>query len=193
MLGIREEKWGFRVLVPSLVAPWPRAPLSQAPSSRSSPRNCLPPPPPLLLVPHPSQARLETRLLELFPQHRRGWSDFDAHFEAAGLTELVEYNKKKRHDQHCRVGCFLPAFSSFRGVGSGLGQHPGLKGVVWAAVWRSGSRLPTHLPPQCTSLLPQEEPHYSTSLCVHILCAHTCLTPSPHPAAPPPTCWPPRS
>lgn len=39
------------------------------------------------------------------PAHpqKRTWSDFEAHFEAAGLTDLVAYNKKKLYEVHCQV------------------------------------------------------------------------------------------
>lgn len=46
------------------------------------------------------RAKLENRLLEFFPQQRRSWTEFDAHFEAAGLGELVAYNKRKLYDAH---------------------------------------------------------------------------------------------
>ena len=36
-----------------------------------------------------------------FPQ-KRNWADFDAHFEAAGLPQLVEYTKKKLYEVHGR-------------------------------------------------------------------------------------------
>ena len=47
------------------------------------------------------RARLEGRLLEFFPQQRRAWAEFDAHFEAAGLPGLVEYNRRKRYESRC--------------------------------------------------------------------------------------------
>jgi hypothetical protein len=70
--------------------------------------NYLPSPSPWPLPPpHPMQSlvellrksKLEGRMLELFPPHKRTWEDFNAHFEAAGLQNLVEYNKKKRYDE----------------------------------------------------------------------------------------------
>jgi hypothetical protein len=48
------------------------------------------------------KARLHERLLEFFPQQRRDWAQFEEHFVAAGLPELVEYNKKKLYDAHCQ-------------------------------------------------------------------------------------------
>jgi hypothetical protein len=48
------------------------------------------------------KAKLDARLLEFFPQQKRTWSDFEAHFEAAGLTDLVAYNKRKLYDVHCQ-------------------------------------------------------------------------------------------
>lgn len=48
------------------------------------------------------KARLNERLLEFFPQQRRTWADFEEHFVAAGLPQLVEYNKKKLYDMYCQ-------------------------------------------------------------------------------------------
>jgi hypothetical protein len=42
------------------------------------------------------KARMSDRLLELFPQQRRSWDAFEAHFAAAGLPALVEHTKRKR-------------------------------------------------------------------------------------------------
>lgn len=47
------------------------------------------------------KSKLDSRLLELFPQQKRSWAEFDSHFEAAGLEDLVEHNKKKRHENYC--------------------------------------------------------------------------------------------
>lgn len=35
---------------------------------------------------------------------KRSWQDFESHFEAAGLTDLVAYNAKKLHEAHCQAG-----------------------------------------------------------------------------------------
>lgn len=48
------------------------------------------------------KARLDNNLLEFFPQQKRTWPDFESHFEAAGLTEFVAYNRKKLHEVHCQ-------------------------------------------------------------------------------------------
>ncbi|KAL4432468.1 hypothetical protein ABPG77_001767, partial [Micractinium sp. CCAP 211/92] len=48
------------------------------------------------------KARLDNNLLEFFPQQKRSWQDFESHFEAAGLTDLVAYNAKKLHEAHCQ-------------------------------------------------------------------------------------------
>ncbi|KDD75188.1 hypothetical protein H632_c819p1 [Helicosporidium sp. ATCC 50920] len=48
------------------------------------------------------KARLEQRLLDFFPPHKRTWKEFDDHFHAAGLDQLVEHNKKKLYDVHCQ-------------------------------------------------------------------------------------------
>ncbi|KAL4437046.1 hypothetical protein ABPG75_004185 [Micractinium tetrahymenae] len=48
------------------------------------------------------KARLDNNLLEFFPQQKRSWQEFESHFEAAGLTDLVAYNRKKLHEAHCQ-------------------------------------------------------------------------------------------
>ncbi|EFN59008.1 hypothetical protein CHLNCDRAFT_33763 [Chlorella variabilis] len=49
------------------------------------------------------KAKLDNRLLEFFPQQKRTWADFESHFAAAGLDDLVQYNKKKLYELHCQV------------------------------------------------------------------------------------------
>lgn len=34
---------------------------------------------------------------------KRTWADFESHFAAAGLDDLVQYNKKKLYELHCQV------------------------------------------------------------------------------------------
>ncbi|KAK9908637.1 hypothetical protein WJX75_000787 [Coccomyxa subellipsoidea] len=46
------------------------------------------------------KARLDEHLLDLFPPQKRTLKDFDEHFKAAGLSKLVEYNKKKVEELH---------------------------------------------------------------------------------------------
>jgi hypothetical protein len=41
------------------------------------------------------KARLDNRLMDFFPPHKRTLTDFDAHFQAAKLQPIVDYNKKK--------------------------------------------------------------------------------------------------
>ena len=48
------------------------------------------------------KARLTDRLLDFFPQQKRTWSDFEAHFNAAGLGDFVDYNRRKRYDNDCQ-------------------------------------------------------------------------------------------
>ena len=49
------------------------------------------------------KARLDSKLLEFFPQQKRSWPEFEEHFNAAGLPQLVDYARKKLYDQHCQV------------------------------------------------------------------------------------------
>lgn len=46
------------------------------------------------------KARIDARLLELFPPQKRTVEDFDAHFKAANLPALVDYNNKKVGEVH---------------------------------------------------------------------------------------------
>eukprot|EP00884_Botryococcus_braunii_P005038 jgi/Botrbrau1/14535/Bobra.0212s0002.1 len=46
------------------------------------------------------KAKLESRLLEFFPPHKRTADEFESHFKAAGLDPLVEYSKKKAAEVH---------------------------------------------------------------------------------------------
>lgn len=48
------------------------------------------------------KARLQDRLLEFFPQQRRTWAEFESHFNDAGLSSFVEYNKRKLYDAYCQ-------------------------------------------------------------------------------------------
>jgi len=48
------------------------------------------------------RARLQDRLLDFFPQQKRNWNDFEEHFNAAGLSSFVEYNKGKLYDAYCQ-------------------------------------------------------------------------------------------
>ncbi|KAL4859617.1 Basic leucine zipper and W2 domain-containing protein 1-A [Chlorella vulgaris] len=48
------------------------------------------------------KAKIDNRLLEFFPQQRRTWAAFESHFEEAGLTDLVAYNKKKLYEVYCQ-------------------------------------------------------------------------------------------
>ena len=41
------------------------------------------------------KAKLEGRLVEMFPPNQRSEEDFAAHFKAAGIQQLVDYNRKK--------------------------------------------------------------------------------------------------
>ncbi|PSC76002.1 flagellar associated [Micractinium conductrix] len=48
------------------------------------------------------KARMDQNLLEFFPQQKRTWPEFESHFEAAGLTDFVAYNRKKLYEVHCQ-------------------------------------------------------------------------------------------
>lgn len=41
------------------------------------------------------KAKLEGRLVEMFPPNQRSEDDFAAHFKAAGIQQLVDYTRKK--------------------------------------------------------------------------------------------------
>ncbi|KAK9825641.1 hypothetical protein WJX81_003224 [Elliptochloris bilobata] len=46
------------------------------------------------------KARLDDRLLDLFPPHKRTLAELESHFMAAGLKPLVDYSKKKTAEKH---------------------------------------------------------------------------------------------
>lgn len=46
------------------------------------------------------KSRLETRLIDFFPPHKRTLADFDDHYKAAGLSEIVSYHKKMVTEVH---------------------------------------------------------------------------------------------
>lgn len=48
------------------------------------------------------KSRLQDRMLEFFPQQKQNWNDFEDHFKAAGLSDFVEYYKRKLYDTHCQ-------------------------------------------------------------------------------------------
>jgi hypothetical protein len=56
-----------------------------------------------------TKAKMTNRLEELMPPGKRGPKDFAAHFGAAGLAPLVEWNTQREIDTklaELRVGCF---------------------------------------------------------------------------------------